>query len=82
MTMGGLGTIKGPSFGIKSGIVAMMVIFNFGYSLGWAPVAHTLSPEIPNLYMRDLTYRTASVLNIITQYVLISSTCVIAGCEY
>lgn len=67
MAMGGLGTVKQPSFGTKSAIVAMMVVFNHGYSLGWAPVAHTLSPEIPNLYMRDMTYRVASVLNIVTQ---------------
>jgi MFS transporter, SP family, sugar:H+ symporter len=69
MTMGGLGTAKNPSHGIKSGIVSMMVIFNHGYSMGWAPVSHTLSPEIPSMDVRDMTYRCASVFNIATQYV-------------
>lgn len=47
----------------------MMVIFNHGYSLGWAPVMHILSAEIPNTRCRDMTYRCASVLNIATQWV-------------
>jgi SP family sugar:H+ symporter-like MFS transporter len=66
MTMGGLGTAS-PTYGIKSGIIAMMVVFNHGYSLGWAPVMHILSAEIPSTRCRDVTYRFASVLNIITQ---------------
>jgi len=66
MTMGALGTVT-PTFGIKSGIIATMVIFNFGYSFGWAPTSHTLSAEVPNMRARDMTYRTASVLNIATQ---------------
>jgi MFS transporter, SP family, sugar:H+ symporter len=68
MTMGALGTVHHPSKGVKSGIVATMVIFTHGYSLGWGPVSHTLSPEIPSMEVRDMTYRCASVLNIATQY--------------
>lgn len=67
MTMGGLGTTPALGFSVKSGIIAMMVIFNFGYSFGWAPSAHILSAEIPSTRCRDMTYRTASVLNIVTQ---------------
>lgn len=67
MTMDGLGTAAQQTFAIKSGIVAMMVIFNHGYSLGWALVMHILSAEIPNTRYRDMTYRFASVLNIATQ---------------
>lgn len=66
MTMGSLGTVT-PTFGVKSGIIATMVIFNFGYSFGWAPTSHTLSAEVPSTRARDMTYRTASVLNIATQ---------------
>jgi MFS transporter, SP family, sugar:H+ symporter len=66
-TMGGLGLIKNPSRAVKSGIIAGMVISAHGYSLGWAPVSHTLSAELPNTKVRDMTYRTASVLNIATQ---------------
>ncbi|KAM0295982.1 hypothetical protein ACHAPM_010699 [Fusarium culmorum] len=70
MTMGGLGTISDPSNQIKSGIVSMMVVFTFGYALIWAPTAHILSAEIPALTVRDMTYRSASVLNIATQFVV------------
>lgn len=69
MTMGGLGTAHNPGFSIKAGIIAMMVIFNHGYSLGWAPCMHILSAEIPSTRCRDMTYRCASVLNVATQYV-------------
>ncbi|KAJ5655253.1 hypothetical protein N7507_007203 [Penicillium longicatenatum] len=68
MTMGGLGAVNAPDYGVKSGIIAMMMIFTCGYSLGWAPTAHILSSEIPSTSLRDMTYRTASVLNICTQF--------------
>ncbi|GAM36936.1 hypothetical protein TCE0_022r06424 [Talaromyces pinophilus] len=68
LTMGGLGTAANPSDNIKAGIIAMMVVFTFGYSIGWAPTAHILSAEIPSTSMRDMTYRTASVLNIAVQF--------------
>ncbi|KAL1904345.1 hypothetical protein Sste5344_009963 [Sporothrix stenoceras] len=70
MTMGGLGTAPKQTHSIKSGIVAMMVVFTFGYSLGWAPTSHILSAEIPSTRMRDMTYRTASVINIAVQFVV------------
>ncbi|KAH6664752.1 general substrate transporter [Plectosphaerella plurivora] len=68
MTMGGIGTATVLTHSLKSGIIAMMVVFTFGYSLGWAPTSHILSPEIPNTKARDMTYRTASVLNIAVQF--------------
>jgi SP family sugar:H+ symporter-like MFS transporter len=67
MTMGGLATAVNQTDNVKAGIVAMMVVFTFGYSLGWAPTAHILSAEIPSTRMRDMTYRSASVLNIAVQ---------------
>jgi MFS transporter, SP family, sugar:H+ symporter len=74
MTMGGLGTASNATFAIKSGIVATMVIFNFGHSFGWAPTAHTLSAELPNTRARDMTYRTASVVNVAIQCAVAIST--------
>ncbi|KIX06960.1 uncharacterized protein Z518_04936 [Rhinocladiella mackenziei CBS 650.93] len=68
MIMGALGTVHNPGHDIKSGIIAMMIIFASGYSLGWAPIVHTLSAELPSSKLRDMTYRTASVLNICTQF--------------
>ena len=56
VAMGSLGTAANPSDRIKAGIIAMMVVFTFGYSVGWASTAHILSTEIPSLFMRDMTY--------------------------
>ncbi|KAH7035807.1 general substrate transporter [Microdochium trichocladiopsis] len=67
MTMGALGTVTPSTFAIKTGIITTMVIFSFGYSFGWAPTSHTLSAEVPSTRARDMTYRTASVINISIQ---------------
>ncbi|KAJ9639278.1 hypothetical protein H2204_003889 [Knufia peltigerae] len=68
LTMGGLGTVKGPSRGIKSGIIAMQVVYITGYFVGWASIVHTLSAELPSVKLRDMTYRTASTVNVATQF--------------
>lgn len=69
MIMGSLGTVKNPSHAVLSGVVAMMIIFLIGFYVGWASIVHTLSAELPSSGLRDITYRTASIINIITQYV-------------
>lgn len=68
LTMGGLGTVNGQNNAIKSGVVAMMVIFVSGYYVGWASIVHTLSAELPSTRLRDITYRVASIFNICTQF--------------
>lgn len=68
MAMGGLGTGASLTKSDKTGIVATMIIMNVGYSLGWAPTMHILSAELPSNKSRDMTYRTASIINIVTQY--------------
>ncbi len=67
MTMGGLGTAVPATFEIKAGIIATMLIFSFGFSVGWAPIVHTLSAEIPATPLRDMSYRTCSVVNVVMQ---------------
>lgn len=66
-TMAGLGTPKEVTPGMQQGIIAMLAIFGFGFSSGWAPVSHILTAEIPSSRLRDKTYRTASAVNIIIQ---------------
>ena len=66
--MAGLG-VGEASAPIRIGIVAMLSVFGFGFSVGWAPVSHILSAEIPPTRLRDMTYRTASAVNILVQYV-------------
>ncbi|KAH7011328.1 hypothetical protein EDB80DRAFT_749804 [Ilyonectria destructans] len=38
--------------------------------IGWGPISHTISAEIPSMRFQDVTYRTASVVNIVTQFVV------------
>ncbi|KAM0429236.1 hypothetical protein ACHAPT_006450 [Fusarium lateritium] len=68
MTMGALGTVKNPSHGIRTGIVATVTLFTFGFSLGWAPLSHVVAAEIPTTGLRDLTYALGSVFNIVIQW--------------
>ncbi|KAL2883354.1 hypothetical protein SGCOL_001034 [Colletotrichum sp. CLE4] len=66
--MGALGLTFNPSVAVKSSIVAMMIVMTTGFTLGWAPTSHVLSAEIPSMRLRDITYRTASVVNIAMQF--------------
>ncbi|KAF4448421.1 sugar transporter, partial [Fusarium albosuccineum] len=68
-TMAGLG-VGETSAPIRVGIVAMLTVFGFGFSVGWAPVSHILSAEIPPTRLRDMTYRTASAVNILVQFAI------------
>lgn len=67
LTMGGLGTVSDPTRGISTGIVSMLIIFLAGFTFGAAGVTYTLSAELPNARLRDLTFRTGSVVNIVTK---------------
>lgn len=66
--MGGLGTVSNPSISVRSGVVFAMCMLTFGFTTGWAPTSHTLSAEIPSMRLRDITYRSASIVNILTQF--------------
>ena len=69
-TMGGLGAgSDDPPSSYKVGVIAMLSIFGFGFASGWAPVSHILTAEIPSMRLRDMTYRTASAINILIQFV-------------
>lgn len=66
--MGGLGTPKIITNAMKTGVVALITVFNFGFTSGLAPLSHTISAEIPTSRLRDMTYRTASAVNVLVQY--------------
>lgn len=66
LTMAGLGS-KSHSDTYKTGIIAMLTIFGFGFASGWAPVSHIITAEVPSSRLRDMTYRTASTINILIQ---------------
>ncbi|KAF5012258.1 hypothetical protein FDECE_1639 [Fusarium decemcellulare] len=68
LVMGGLGVIKNPSYSIKAAMVAMLPIMSLGFGIGWGPISHTISAEVPSMHLKDITYRTASVINIVMQF--------------
>lgn len=63
--MAGLGTLAVITDEMKTGVVALLCLFNFGFCAGWAPLSHTLSAEIPTARLLDMTYRTASTVNLV-----------------
>ncbi|OBT71175.1 hypothetical protein VF21_10093 [Pseudogymnoascus sp. 05NY08] len=68
--MAGLDTPAVVTRQMKIGVVAFFCVFNFGFCSGWAPLSHTLSAEIPTARLRDMTYRTASTVNIVLTLVM------------
>lgn len=71
LAMGSLGTVVNPSAAVKTAIVAMLSIFAFGFALGWGPLTYVVTTEIPSLRLRDQSQRVASLVNIVTAYVLL-----------
>lgn len=63
--MGGLGTPANPTKSMKIGITAMTTIFGAGFCFGWAPVSHVVAAELPTNRLRDVTYATGNVVQII-----------------
>lgn len=67
LTMGGLGTITPATDQINIAIVSMMVIYLAGFTFGWAPVVYILTSELPSARLRDITFRSGSVVNVVTK---------------
>ena len=67
LAMGGMGTVAQPSYSLKSGIVAVFVIFSFGFSISWAPLTYVVTTEVADVHLRDHSQRFASVINVITK---------------
>ncbi|TDZ30280.1 MFS transporter fmqE [Colletotrichum spinosum] len=70
VTMGSLGTIADPSFAVKTGVVAMLTIFAAGYVFAWAPLNYVVTTEIPALRLRDASQRTASMVNVLANFLV------------
>ncbi|KAM0414711.1 hypothetical protein ACHAPT_013450 [Fusarium lateritium] len=67
LIMGGLGMMSNATYSVKSGIIAMMMIFGGGYCAAWGQLSHTITAEIPSSEVRDVTYTTGPLLAIGTQ---------------
>lgn len=71
MTMGGLGTADSSNVHAKQGIVAMLLLFSFSWSLGWAPLVYVLGAELPSSPLREMTLQIAYTVKLVTEYVKI-----------
>lgn len=57
MTMGALGVQGDPPAPVREGIVSMVLVFSFGYSVGWAPLTYLIGTEVPSPQKREYTLR-------------------------
>ncbi|KAJ5653887.1 hypothetical protein N7490_000890 [Penicillium lividum] len=70
MTMGGLGTADSSNVDAKKGIVAMLLLFSFSWSLGWAPLTYVIGAELPSSPLREMTLQIAYTVKLITEFVV------------
>lgn len=74
VAMGSVGTVHAPTRSEKTAIVALLSVFSFGFSIGWAPLTYVVTTELPALYLRDQSQRVASLVNVVTAYVFFVTT--------
>jgi SP family sugar:H+ symporter-like MFS transporter len=70
MIVGALGTIDNPGPQVKIAIVAMVTVFGCGFIFAWAPLTYVVTTEVPALRLRDLSQRTASIVNVFFQFLV------------
>jgi SP family sugar:H+ symporter-like MFS transporter len=70
MTMGILGTVQDQSVMIKQGIVGMLLVYSFAWSVGWAPLTYVIGAELPSAPLREVTLQIAYTLKLITECVI------------
>lgn len=70
LTMGGLGTSDSSITAAKSGIVAMLLLYDFGWSFGFAPLAYVVAAELPSPYLREYTLRVAYTVKLLMEFVV------------
>ncbi|PWY90229.1 sugar transport protein [Aspergillus heteromorphus CBS 117.55] len=68
LTMGGLGTADSSNKGAKEGIVAMLLLYSFGWSLAWAPLVYVLGAELPSAPLREMTLQIAYTVKLLTEF--------------
>ncbi|EGX87921.1 sugar transport protein, putative [Cordyceps militaris CM01] len=78
--MGGLGVVAhasdtaqgaaSASTGAKAGIVAMLMLYSFGWSFGYAPLAYVVAAELPSPFLREYTLRLAYSVKLIMEFVI------------
>ncbi|KAJ5604620.1 sugar transport protein [Penicillium lagena] len=67
MAMGILGSVHDDN-GVKEGIISMLLIFSFAWSLGWGPLTYVIGAEIPSAPLREATLQMAYTLKLVTEF--------------
>lgn len=70
LIMGGLGTADSSVIAAKAGIVAMLLLYSFGWSLGYAPLAYVVAAELPSPDLREYTLRVGYTLKLVMEFVV------------
>ena len=70
MTMGALGTADSQNTAAKEAIVAMLMLYMFGWSLGYAPLAYVVAAELPSMTLRDETLRVGYTVKLVMEFVI------------
>jgi len=63
--MGGLGLPALISSELKIGIISMLAVMTFGFSIGFAPLTYVVTSELPALRLRDKTLRIGFFVNVL-----------------
>jgi SP family sugar:H+ symporter-like MFS transporter len=70
LTMGGLGTADSSISTAKACIVAMLLLYSFGWSFGYAPLAYVVAAELPSPQLREYTLRVGYTVKLIMEFVI------------
>lgn len=69
VTMGALGT-QTQTYETKTGLVSLLVVFAAAFVFGWAPICYVVTTEVPALRLRDASQRTASLVNVVSSFLV------------
>ncbi|PVH83886.1 general substrate transporter [Cadophora sp. DSE1049] len=70
LTMGGLGAADASATAAKAGIVAVLLLYSFGWSFGYAPLAYVVAAELPSPHLREYTLRMGYTVKLVMEFVI------------
>lgn len=70
LIMGAIGTVDSSISSAKAGIVTMMLLYSFGWSLGYAPLAYVVAAELPSPQLREYTLRVGYTIKLIMEFII------------
>jgi SP family sugar:H+ symporter-like MFS transporter len=67
MIMGALGSVHDQHPTVQRGIVGMLLVYSFAWSVGWAPLTYVISTELPSASQRENTLRVAYTVKLVME---------------